>query len=317
QGQAFQIVSPEVRLDLLAADLRALPETDRELETLRIAASVLGTPFDLGRGPLLRVALLLLSEDRWALLLVQHHIVSDGWSLAVLLGELAALYAAVAEGRPSPLPELSIQYSDYVEWQRDWLRGDVLAARLDYWREQLAGASALELPGDRPRPLFQTSRGGAVPFLFPPSLREQLLALSQSEGATPFMVQLAAFVIVLARHAGGEDVCLGSPIANRQRPELTRLIGFFANTLVLRIRLDGDPTFRETLARVRQMAVEAYEHQDIPFEKLVEALHPERDVSRTPLFQVAFAPQDATAAESVAIPGLEIAPFQAEHGTAK
>ncbi len=317
QGRAFQIVSPEVRLDLLAADLRALPETDREREARRIAASVLDTPFNLGRGPLLRVALLLLSEGRWALLLAQHHIVSDGWSLAVLLGELAALYAAVAEGRPSPLPELSIQYSDYVEWQRDWLRGDVLEARLDYWREQLAGASASELPGDRPRPLFQTSRGGTIPFLFPPSLREELLALSQSEGATPFMVQLAAFVILLARHTGGEDVCLGSPIANRQRPELTRLIGFFANTLVLRTRLDGDPTFRETLARVREMAVEAYEHQDIPFEKLVETLHPERDVSRTPLFQVAFAPQDAAAAEPVAIPGLEIASFQAEHSTAK
>jgi amino acid adenylation domain-containing protein len=316
EGQAAQIVSPDVRFDLAEADLREIPAAEREPEARRAAAALLETPFDLGRGPLLRLALLRLAEDRWVMLLAQHHIVSDGWSLSVLLGELVTLYGAFAAGRPSPLPEPRLQYPDYAAWQRDWLRGEILAERLGYWREQLAGASALELPGDRPRPPVQTFRGAAVPFLLPPSLRDRLLALAQSEGATLFMVQLAAFQTLLARHSGREDVCLGSPIANRQRPELRGVIGLFANMLVLRTPLDGDPTFREAMGRVRTVVAGAFEHQDLPFEKLVEVLRPERDVSRTPLFQVAFAPQNAPAAE-LAIPDLEIAPFAADLGTAK
>jgi hypothetical protein len=244
--------------------------------------------------------------EEHVLLLSMHHIVSDGWSMGVLFRELSALYAAYREGRESPLSELPVQYADYAVWQREQLAGEVLDRQLAYWRERLAGApELLELPTDHPRPPVQTYRGATVPVELSPELLERLQALGRSEGATLYMVLLGAFQVLLGKYAGSEDVVVGSPIAGRTRGEVEELIGFFVNTLVLRTDLSGDPSFREVLGRVREATLGAYEHQELPFEKLVAELQPERSLSHSPLFQVMFTLQNAGGGGG-ALPGLKV-----------
>ncbi|REG14198.1 phosphopantetheine binding protein, partial [Archangium gephyra] len=288
-GEPVQVISEEPRLAFPVEELSGLPEAEREAEAKRRVEEEALRPFDLARGPLLRTKLLKLGEREHVLVLVMHHIVSDGWSMGLLVRELGGLYEAFSRGKPSPLAELPVQYADYAAWQRQWLSGEVLEEQLGYWRKQLEGAPpALELPTDKPRPAVQSFRGGYRGFQWPRELQDAVKALAKKEGATPFMVLLAAFQTVLARYAGQQDVSVGSPIANRTRAETEGLIGFFVNTLVLRSKLDGDTTFRELLGQVREVTLGAYAHQEVPFEKLVEELRPERDLSRGPLFQVMF-----------------------------
>ncbi|MBM3853319.1 MAG: amino acid adenylation domain-containing protein, partial [Verrucomicrobia bacterium] len=274
-------------------------------------------PFDPATGPLLRARVLRLAADEHILLLTMHHIVSDGWSMGVLTQEMGALYAAFMQDRPSPLSELTVHYADFAVWQRQWLSGPVLQEQLDYWRRQLVGAPpVLKLPTDRPRPPVQSFRGGSHTFTVDRSLTERLRALSRDAGATLFMTLQAGFAAVLSRWCDQDDVVLGTPIANRHRAEVEPLIGFFVNTLVLRADLSGEPGFRELLARVRRAALDAYAHQDLPFERLVDELQPERDLSRNPVFQVMFALHNTPHREQV-LPGLAITDLAAERISAQ
>ena len=257
------------------------------------ACAILQQRFDLAHDRLLRVALLRLAADRHVLVLAMHHIVSDGWSIGVLVREVEALYAAFAQGRPSPLPELPVQYADYAVWQRRWLADGALERQLAYWTRQLAGApAALELPTDRPRPAVPSFRGAVHHFTIDPARTKALATLARQDGATLFMLLLAAFQVLLARWSGQHDVVVGTPIAGRTRAETEGLIGFFINMLALRTRLDGAASFRSVLHGVKAAALDAYAHQDLPFEKLVEALHPVRDLSREPIVQAVFALQN-------------------------
>ncbi|HVH13182.1 MAG TPA: amino acid adenylation domain-containing protein, partial [Longimicrobium sp.] len=289
EGVPAQVIAPFAGFSLPVEDLSALDGPAREAEVRRRADQDAARPFDLSRGPLLRVTLLRLAAEEHVLLLCMHHVASDGWSRGVLFRELSALYAAFAEGGESPLPDLPVQYADYAAWQRRVLRGEALDARLAWWTERLAGAPALlELPTDHPRPAMQTYVGAQEAVRLPGELLQGLRALGRGEGATHFMVLLGAFQVLLSRYGGGDDVVVGSPVAGRTRPELEGLIGFFVNTLVLRTDLSGDPAFGEVLRRAREAVLGAYEHQDVPFERLVEALQPERSLSHSPLFQVMF-----------------------------
>ena len=291
--QPVQVVAPSLTLKLEIVDIRDVPEGEREVEVERLTGEEAHRSFDLGRGPLFRASLLKLGEAEHVLLLSMHHIVSDGWSMGVLYSELSQLYEAFHEGKTSSLPDLPVQYGDFAIWQRQWLQGGVLDKQLTYWKERLEGATAvLELPTDRPRPPVQTYRGGRQSFVLPKSVTEGLKVLSRKEGISLFMVLLGAFQVLLYRYTGQEDIVVGSPIANRTREEVEGLIGFFVNTLVLRTDLSGDPSFRAVLKRVREVALGAYDHQDVPFEKLVDELQPERDPSHTPLFQVMFVLQN-------------------------
>ncbi|HEY0022716.1 MAG TPA: non-ribosomal peptide synthase/polyketide synthase [Longimicrobium sp.] len=305
-GSPVQVVAPFGGFALPVEDLSGLGEADREAEVRRRAGDEARRPFDLSAGPLFRAALLRLDYEEHVLLLSMHHIVSDGWSMGVFFRELSALYAAYREGRESPLPELGVQYADYAAWQREHLRDDVLERQLGYWRGRLADAPArLELPTDRPHPAVQTFRGASAPVALSPELLERLQGLGRSEGTTLYMTLLAAFQVLLGRYAGSDDVVVGSPIAGRTRGEVEELIGFFVNTLVLRTDLSGDPGFREVLGRVREATLGAYAHQEVPFERLVAELQPERSLSHAPLFQVMFALQDAENG-SGALAGLEV-----------
>ncbi|HEX5760993.1 MAG TPA: amino acid adenylation domain-containing protein, partial [Thermoanaerobaculia bacterium] len=314
---AVQRVLPFAPSPLPLVDLQGLPPEARTVAARALAVRHARRPFDLAQGPLFRVALLRLQAEEHLLLFAVHHIVSDGWSQGILVTELLELYAAVTAGRPSPLPPLPIQYADYAAWQRVRLQGQVLEAQLAFWREALAGAPAvLELPTDRPRPAVQTFRGGRRLLVLPPPLLSRLRALSRDRGATLFMILLATLQALLARWSGAEDLTVGTPIAGRDRPETEGLIGLFVNTLVLRGELSGDPPFAELLARVRERALAAYAHQDLPFEKLVEALNPERALSHTPLFQVLFVLQNAPR-QAAPLPGLRFGRLDVEDGVAK
>ncbi|NVJ19573.1 condensation domain-containing protein, partial [Myxococcus sp. AM010] len=274
-------------------------------------------PFNLEVGPLLRATLLREGEEAHVLVLVMHHIVSDGWSMGVLVRELVALYEAYSQGRESPLPELEVQYADYAVWQREWLKGEVLEEQLGYWRKQLAGAPvALELPTDKVRPAVQTYRGDTRGLEWPKGLWEGVKGLAQRENATPFMVLLAAFQVVLSRYARQEDVSVGTAIANRTRAETEGLIGFFVNTLVLRTKVSPTASFRELLTQVREVTLGAYAHQEVPFERLVEELQPERDLSRSPLFQVMLVLQNAPGG-AVSLPGLRLEAAESSGKTSK
>jgi len=316
-GQPVQVVGEKFNFRLQVLDLQQLAETEREEKVKQLATEEASKPFDLSKGPLLRASLLQLDAEKYVLLLTLHHIIFDCWSIGVFLQELAALYEAFLMAKPSPLPELSIQYADFAIWQREWLTGDRLQTQLNYWEKQLSGAPPLlELPADRPRPPAQTYRGGKESFLIPRTLTEALKKLSRQENVTLFMTLLAAFKTLLYRYTGQADIPVGSPIANRNRAEIQGLIGFFVNTLVLRTDLSGDLTFRQLLDRIREMSLEAYAHQDLPFEKLVEELQPDRNLSYNPLFQVAFVLQTApVAAESIA--GLNLTLLDVENQTAK
>jgi amino acid adenylation domain-containing protein len=316
-GQPRQVVREHASQPLEVTDLSHLPQVEREVEARLRASEEAQRPFDLVRGPLLRTSVLRLGEEDHVLLLTMHHIVSDGWSVGVLVREMAALYAAYAEGSESPLEELAIQYGDYARWQREWLTGEVLEEQLGYWREQLAGAPpVLELPADRPRPATPSFRGERESFTIPEVTAEALRALGRREGTTLFMTLLAAFQVLLSRYAGQDDIVVGTPIAGRTRAEVEGLIGFFVNTLVVRVRAERDLSFREVLGRVRESCLGAYAHQDVPFEKLVEELHPERSLSHTPLFQVMFSLQLA-GGERLRLAGLELEGMRAEADAAK
>ncbi len=295
-GEQVQVIAPTMDVELPVKDLSGLPQTERQAQAMQLAKEDARRPFDLERGPLFRAKLLRLGEGEHLLLLAMHHIVSDGWSMGVFWRELGALYEAFSRGEPSPLAELPTQYADYALWQRQWLTGEVLEKQLGYWKEQLAELPALELPTDHPRPAVLTHRGARQDLMLPESLTEGLKDLARRESVTLFMVLLGAFQVLLSRYSGQEDVAVGTPIAGRNRAKTEELIGFFVNTLVMRTDLSGDPSFREMLSRVREVALGAYDHQDLPFERLVEELRPERDLSRTPLFQVFFNMQKAPVA---------------------
>ncbi|HYE13094.1 MAG TPA: condensation domain-containing protein, partial [Pyrinomonadaceae bacterium] len=301
-GQPMQLIHEPPELPLEVVEAGALAEEQVE-EMLRGEAL---RPFDLAGGPLARFVLLRLSREEHLLLLTLHHIISDGWSMGVLAHELSALYAAYAGWEVSPLPELPVQYADYALWQREWLRGEVLERELEYWRRTLADLPPpLELPADRPRPAVPGNAGALERFELPRELSESLKALSRQEGMTLFMTLLAAFQALLSRYTDREDILVGTAIANRARTEVEPLIGFFVNTLVLRTDLSGDPSFRELLRRVRAATLGAYAHQEVPFERLVEELQPERELGRAPFSQVMFNLQNDPAAE-LDLPGLKV-----------
>jgi amino acid adenylation domain-containing protein len=317
EGQPAQVIAPTLTLPLPLVDLTSRPEVERAEEARRLAREEAQRPFDLTRAPLLRATLLKLGPQEHVVLLVMHHIVSDGWSMGVFFREVATLYQAFLNDEPSSIPELPVQYADFACWQRDWLQGELLESQLTYWQDRLANVpAALELPTDHPRPAVQTVHGAMEPLLLPSELVERLHALSRREGCTLYMILLAAFQALLHRYSGQEDFCIGTPVAGRTRPEMEGLIGFFVNTLVLRADLSGDPTFAEHLKRVRETCLGAYAHQDLPFEMLVEALQPQRDLSRSPLFQVMLILQN-TPLPSLDLPGLQLNPIEAESGTAK
>jgi len=292
-GRPSQVVAPAEPIALPIVDLRGLPEASRPQALERLFAEDWHHVFDLARGPLFRARLVRVDDTAHVLLINMHHIVSDGWSLGVLMRELSALYEAFAAGRPSPLAELPLRYSDYAREQRHRLTETALADHLAYWRTQLAGAPAvLDLPFDRPRPAEQAFRGETQFFVVPPAVASALAGLARRQGATLFMVLVAAWKVLLYRYTGQPDIVVGTPIANRNRTELEQLIGFFVNTLVLRTTLSGQLTFLELVSRVREVTLGAYAHQDLPFEKLVEELQPERNLNHNPLFQVLFALQN-------------------------
>lgn len=310
-------IEPHWIIPLPIVDLQSLPMHEQESEARRLAEAEARQPFDLSRGPLLRARLVRLGREDHIFLLTFHHIISDGWSVGVFNRELAALYPAFAEGKPSPLQELPLQYADFAAWQRTWLEGQILNQQMDYWKNKLAGCTQLlELPTDRPRPSVQTLHGSRQLFEIPADLSERIRSLSRQERATLFMTLLAAFYVLLYRYSGQEDINIGTPIANRTRREIEGLIGFFVNTLVLRGNLSGSQTFRNFLGQIKQTSVEAYEHQDLPFEQLVDKLHPEREMSHTPLFQAMFTLQEAPV-QSIHTPGLVLQPIHTESGTAK
>jgi amino acid adenylation domain-containing protein len=310
-GQQVQVAEPPYALKLSVVDLPAMSDTDREPEIRRRIQQAAEAPFDFSAGKIFRAALLRLGNDEHILILTTHHIVCDAWSMGILAHELWPLYEAFAMNKPSPLKALPIQYADFAVWQREWLQGDVLEPQLSYWKKQLDELPVLALPTDRPRPARQSFNGARVPITLPESLTVAINDLGQREGVTPFMLLLAAFQVLLYRYSGQEDVVLGSPIANRNRTELEPLIGFFVNTLVLRSDLSGNPTFKELLSRVHDVCLGAYGHQDLPFEKLVQELQPERDQSRNPLFQVMFVLQNATRPFN-GNSGLQIGPSETE-----
>ena len=292
-GQPAQVIHADIRLDLRFVVISGATAEEREAEVRGLQKREALQPFDLTKAPLMRASLLQVDTEDHVLLVTIHHIVGDGWSGNLIAAEIAGLYEAFAHGQPSPFPELEFQYVDFASWQREWVQGELLESQADYWREQLAGAPAvLALPTDRPRAAVQSHRGDIRTHLIPRKLIDKLLDLSHAEGATLFMTLLACFQILLSRYSGQEDIVVGSPIAGRNYAEIEPLIGFFVNTLALRTRLSGDPTFRELLARVRQVALDAYVHQDIPFEAVVEDLQPERSLSYNPIFQVMFALQN-------------------------
>ncbi|HEX5707564.1 MAG TPA: condensation domain-containing protein, partial [Pyrinomonadaceae bacterium] len=309
-GRPVQIIRPPQPLHLPVVDLSRLNGEEQTREARRLVGEEVLRPFDLSEGELLRVKLIKLGDTEHVAVMTVHHIASDGWSMGILTRELAALYDAFTQGEPSPLPELPVQYADFAVWQREYLSGEVLEEQLSYWRKQLAGAPpVLELPTDRPRPAVQTFRGAKHPINLTRELTAELKALGQREGATLYMVLLAAFQVLLSRYSGQEDVVVGSPIANRNRAETESLIGFFVNALAMRTDLSGDPTFVELLGRVRETSLGAYAHQDLPFEKLIEELQPERNLSHTPLFQVTFALHNAPAG-ALKLRGLELRPVE-------
>ncbi|HYA79395.1 MAG TPA: condensation domain-containing protein, partial [Methylocystis sp.] len=322
-GEALQDVLPDLQIAVPVVDLSGLPSQRREEEARRRVEAQAQEPFDLSKAPLLRALLLdmgrrgVAERREHVVAITLHHIVSDGWSNDVLIREFTELYEAFAAGRAAPLQPLKLQYGDYAVWQRKWLQGEVLERQLAYWRGALSNAPAtLELMTDRPRPATQDPRGALYGFAVSREVTAKLLDLGRRFNATLFMTLLAAFDVLLYRHSGQSDICVGTPVANRRRVELEGLIGFFVNTLVMRADLSGDPRFVELLERVRAQALGAQAHQDLPFERLVEELQPERDMSRSPLFQAAFVLQNAPS-RALGLSGLSIEPFAMDSGTAK
>ena len=312
-----QIIVEKLELPLAVIDLSDVPTAEREAKALSLAKDDARMPFDLATGPLIRTGLVRLSDTDHIVLFTVHHIVSDGWSMGVLVNEIAILYGAYVQGQPSPLPELPIQYADFAHWQRQWLSGDVLQQQLGYWKQQLAGSpTLLELPPDRPRPPVQTYRGAILPFRVSAATTDALRALNKQTQTTLFMSLTAAFNVLLSRYANQSDICIGTPIANRNRAEIESLIGFFVNTLVLRTQVDGNDSFAALLHQVRGITLDAYAHQDVPFEQSVEVLKMERHTSHSPLFQVALVLNNAPLG-ALEMPGLTLQMVVTDNAIAK
>src|SRR5437660_513368 len=316
QDGPVQVIAAELEVMIAELDVRELAEREREAELQRQGREEMDRPFDLERGPLVRVKLLWLREQEHVLLVTMHHIVSDGWSSGIMVREFSRLYAAYVKGEESPLAELQVQYADYAVWQREWLQGEVLEEQLQYWREQLAGLQALELPTDYPRPAQRSDDGKSVSLELNQELISELKRLSQGSDATLFMSLLAGLQVLLARYSGQKDICVGTPIANRTRVETEEMIGFFVNTLVLRNKVEGEAGFRQVLEGGRKVAMDAYMHQDVPFEKLVEELEPERDMSRAALFQVMLVLQNLPEVEAE-LSGLRVSSLAMSTETSK
>jgi acyl carrier protein len=315
-GEPVQVIEQWKRRSLQIEDLTSFSQEEREQEARRITKQEAATGFDLSRGPLLRVKVLKLAEEERIALFTTHHIVSDAWTMGILIREVGALYRAYSAGEPSPLPELEIQYADFAVWQRNFLQGEALERQLGYWRKQLAGLEPLELPLDYPRPAVAGYRGANLSFELSQELTESLKALSRREGVTLFMTLLAAFKTLLYKYTAQEDIIVGTAVANRSRVEVEPLIGFFLNMLPLRTDLSGNPGFTELLKRVRDVAIGGYAHQDMPFEKLVKEIQPERTVREMPLFNVAFGVQNAPE-EELKLNGIEVRPIVTEQGDAR
>jgi amino acid adenylation domain-containing protein len=317
QGAARQVIHASFTVDVPVVDASAMDSKLLDAFVRDCAVREARRPFDLHRGPVVRAQLLRLGDEEHVLLFTLHHIASDAWSTGVLVREVAALYEAHASGRASPLSEPPIQYADYAQWQRNWLSGEVLEAQLAYWKGRLAGApAALDLPTDRPRPRVKSHLGASVAFEVSTQLTARLRELGRQEGATLFMVLLAAWQVLLARYSGQRDIVVGSPIANRSRTEVEGLIGFFVNTLALRTEVSGHRTLRETIAMVKEACLGAYAHQDVPFERVVDELSPARDLSRTPLFQTMLVLQNVPRRE-LSLPGLTLSLLELDGGTSK
>jgi len=293
--EPVQVIHADMVCPLEIVDLRALPADEREAEAQRMATNEARTPFDLKTGPLFRSKLIRLKDDEAIMLVTMHHIISDGWSIGVFMREVALIYDAFSKDRDVPLPDLPIQYADFSKWQRDWLQGEVLEKQMRFWKETLGPVPpVLELPTDKPRPAIQSNRGANYHHRIPRALYDQLVAHARQQGVTPFMALLGIFYLLLHRYSGQDDICVGTPIANRTQAETEGLIGFFVNTLVLRAQIKDGISFNQLLQEIRQHTLQAYAHQDVPFEMLVEALQPERSMSHSPLFQVMFILQNAT-----------------------
>jgi amino acid adenylation domain-containing protein/non-ribosomal peptide synthase protein (TIGR01720 family) len=316
QGIPVQQIHQPAFVALEVTDLRHLPLEQAEINAREFIAREALRPFDLSRGPLLRLFLFCLAKDEQMLLINMHHIIVDGWSLGVLMREMTTLYEAFSAGRSLLLPPLPIQYADYSLWQREWFSGERMESELAYWRQQLSNASPLELPADYPRPKVQTFRGAKKSTLLAPELLESLRGLTYKESSTIFMAALAAFKVLLYRYSNQPEITVGTPVAGRTQSETESLIGFFVNTLVLRTIVAGDPRFTEFLRQVREVSLGAYAHQELPYEKLVEELHPGREQGRSPLFQVMFALED-TVLPQLEFAGLQISPVEIESPTAK
>jgi len=316
-GEARQVVLSDVDVQVPILNLADLPESEREREALRIASEEGKRPFDLTRGPLLRTVLLQVSRDQYILVLAMHHIITDGWSISILFRELAHCYEAYASGREPELPELPIQYAEYAQWQREYIAGEVLAKQVQYWKNKLAGAQTiLDLPTDRPRPTTHSWHGATEELIFESQVRGALKEFAQSEGATLFMASMAAFQALLWRYTSQDSILVGTPTAARSQIEIENLVGFFVNTLVFRADFTPDVTFRELVRQVRACALEAYAHQDVPFEKLVEELVPQRSMNTSPLFQVMFTFQNIPK-QVFEISGLKMKELEFETGIAK
>ncbi|MEH2262094.1 amino acid adenylation domain-containing protein [Nostoc sp.] len=313
EGKPLQVISRNLAINIPMLDLQGLEES----EVQQIVTKEARQPFDLNNDPLLRVTLLQLGSESHLLVLIMHHIITDGWSMGIFIQELSLLYRAFTLNSPLLLPKLPIQYADFAVWQRQWLTEEVQKQQLNYWKQQLAGAPPLlELPTDKPRPAVQTFCGATQEFQIDRNLSEQIKIFSQQSGATLFHTLLAAFVVLMFRYSGQDDICIGSPIANRNRREIEPLIGFFVNTLVLRHQIEGNPSFSEFLSQVRQVATSAYTHQDVPFEQVVEALQPERSLSYNPLFQVVFVLENFLL-DTLELPDVTMTPQFIERGTSQ
>ncbi len=317
-GKPQQLIRETHAFRLEQIDLSPLPEEHRNEELKRLAEKDALSPFNLNTGPLFRAQLIKLNDALHAILFNMHHIIADGWSSGIIMNEMVQLYAAFSEGKPSPLPALEIQYPDFAYWQQNWLKGEVLEQQTRYWKNKLTGAPPLlELPTDRPRPAVQTFNGASESIEFGPELSAAINKISKEEGVTLFMTLLAAYTVLLHRYSGQDDILTGTPIAGRTKSNLEKIIGFFVNTLIMRTDLSENPEFSELLVQVRETALGAYAHQDMPFEKLVEELQPRRDLSHSPLFQTAFVLQNIPADNSVRTSEIILEPLSAEGETAK
>jgi hypothetical protein len=316
-GIPFQAVEASLSIPVRRLDLQHISQEERPASLFRIARNEIYPPFDLSRGPLLRILLVQLDVEEHAQFITTHHLISDGWSMAIFIREMRSLYKSFCLGEAASLPAMKIQYADFAMWQREWLLGEMLEAQLSYWRTQLKPpVPELKLPVDFPRPAYRTYEGALHSAVFSSDILSTLEQFSRNQGCTTFMVMLAAFQLLLHRYSGQEDIVVGADIANRNRTETEDLIGFFVNMLVLRTDLSGDPSIKELLHRVRRTALDAYSHQDVPFERIVADLQPERSLSRNPLFQVLIVLQNMPS-EPVGIDELQVTTLDLPHRLAK